>query len=184
LLQIKPLVPIVLDTALGLGDHSVGARAVSPPQETQRYAVGTFDTWPQLREAWQDATDRGLIPENFNFLAREQAFLGSALPTRDGRAVVVQVLPFLGSAPIVCTSGPLADSLTRRRQSGARSLKDALACWLIPRHARHFEDAVAANKILLWIRVVDADDERRACQWLLAHSSNSVGVHDLVLPGE
>jgi hypothetical protein len=40
------------------------------------------------------------------------------------------------------------------------------------------------GKILFWIRVADANDERRTCQSLLAHSSNSVGVHDLMLPGE
>ena len=66
----------------------------------------------------------------------------------------------------------------------ASSLKDALGLWLIPRHAAHFEDAVLAPRILLWIRVGDADDERLAYKCLLVHSSNSVGVHDLVLPGE
>jgi hypothetical protein len=38
--------------------------------------------------------------------------------------------------------------------------------------------------VLLWVRVADADDERLAYQCLLVHSSNCVGVHDLVLPGE
>ena len=88
------------------------------------------------------------------------------------------------AALIACTSGPLADRLLRRLAAGAHSLKEALGHWLIPRHAAHFEEAVRAGKILFWIRVGDADDERRAYQSLLAHSSNSVGVHDLVLPGE
>jgi hypothetical protein len=88
------------------------------------------------------------------------------------------------SEAIACTSGPLADSLLERIDSGAQSLKEALSRWLIPRHAAHFLDAVEAGRILFWIRVADADDERRACLSLLAHSSNSVGVHDLMLPGE
>jgi hypothetical protein len=67
--------------------------------------------------------------------------------------------------------------------SGARSLKEALRLWLIPRHAAHFQDAARAGKILFLIQVGDAADERRA-QTFLAHSSNSVGVDDLIRPGE
>jgi len=97
----------------------------------------------------------------------------------------MQALPFPGNLePITCTSGALADCLTERLIAGALSLKDALGHWLIPRHAAHLEDAILAGKILFWIRVGDADDERRAYHSLLAHSSNSVGVHDLVRLGE
>jgi hypothetical protein len=78
--------------------------------------------------------------------------------------------------------GPLADRFAERLRAGARTLEEALRHWLIPRHAAHFEDAVKAGKILLWIRVANADEERNAYQILLATSSNSVGVHDLVLP--
>ena len=77
-------------------------------------------------------------------------------------------------------SGPLADGLMERLRSGATSLKDALGPWLIPRHASQFDNAIRAGKILLWIRLADEDDEPRACQSLLAHSSDLVGVHDLV----
>jgi hypothetical protein len=98
--------------------------------------------------------------------------------------VTLQALVFSDSSELtVCTAGPLGDCLTRLH-SGARTLKEALGDWLIPRHAAHFENAVKAGKILLWIRVADADQERRAYQTLLASSSNSVGVHDLILPGE
>ena len=94
-------------------------------------------------------------------------------------------LPFPQSSELLaCTSGPLADCLMERLSSGAHSLKDALGRWLIPRHAAYFQNALQAGKILFWIQVGDAADERRACQTLLAHSSNSVGVHDLILPGE
>lgn len=36
-----------------------------------------------------------------------------------------------------------------------------------------------AGQILLWIRLADAEDERRAYQTLLAHSSTSVDAHEL-----
>lgn len=64
----------------------------------------------------------------------------------------------------------------------ASSLMDALALWLLPRDAAYFQDAVEAGDIQLWVRIVDANGERGACQSLLAFSSGSVGVHDLVSP--
>jgi hypothetical protein len=150
-----------------------------------RFAVGTFDSWPQVREALGDLRARGLVLDSFNCLALERAFAGKTLVAPNQEPVAIQSLGFPGGpAPIACTSGPLAGRLLERLAAGAHSLKEALGHWLIARHAAHLEDAVRTGKILFWIRVGDADDERRAYQSLLSHSSNSVGVHDLVLPGE
>ena len=150
-----------------------------------RFAVGTFDSWAQVRNALHDLRMRGLVLDSFNCLALERLVAGKTILAPDQEPVTVEALRFAESAePTVCTSGPLADCLLERIDSGAQSLKDALGRWLIPRHAAHFVEAVEAGKILFWIRVADADDERIACQSLLAHSSNSVGVHDLMLPGE
>lgn len=150
-----------------------------------RFVVGTFDTWPQVRDALRDLRARGLVLDSFNCLALARLFAGKTIVAPDHKPVDVEALPFVGSCEsMACTSGPLADRLTERIGSGAQSLKDALGRWLVPRHAAYFQDGVLAGKILFWIRVADAADERRACQSLLAHSSNSVGVHDLMLPGE
>ena len=149
----------------------------------QRYAVGTFDDWSQLRAALRDARARGLVLDGFNCLALERLFAAKTILAPTQEAVPVCALPFPdGVETIACTSGPLADCLRDRLRSGATSLKDALGHWLISRHAAQFENAVCAGKVLLWIRLADADDERRAYQSLLAHSTDLVGVHDLVLP--
>jgi hypothetical protein len=148
-----------------------------------RFAVGTFDTWPLVRGALRDARARGLVLNTFNWIALERVFAGKTIMAPSQKPVILQTLPFPeDTEPIVCTSGPLADCLTERLRAGARTLKEALGHWLIPRHARYFEDALKAGKILLWIRIANADEERNAYQILLATSSNSVGVHDLVLP--
>jgi hypothetical protein len=153
-------------------------------QPKLRFAVGTFETWPQVREALHDLRVRGVVLDCFNCLALKRAFSGKTIVAPKQEPLSVQALPFPDSAELIaCTAGPLADSLKARLDSGASNLKHALGLWLIPRHAAHFQDAVQAGRILLWIRVVDGDDERSACQSLLAHSLNSVGVHDLVLPG-
>lgn len=154
-------------------------------QPKLRFAVGTFDTWQQVHVALHDLRVRGLRLDSFNCLALELVFAGKTILAPDQQPVVIEALSFPDSPnPIASTCGPLAGCLLRRLRAGAKNLNEALAYWLIPRHAAHFQDAVEAGKILFWIPLTDADDERRAYQTLLAHSSNSVGVHDLVLPGE
>jgi hypothetical protein len=149
-------------------------------QTKLRFAVGTFDSWPQVREALRDARMRGLAFDGFNCLALERVFAGKTIMAPDQERVPIRLMPFPGDAePVACTSGALADRLMLCLDAGAGSLKDALCHWLIPRHAACFESVVLAGKILLWIRVASDDDERRAYQCLLAQSSNSVGVHDL-----
>jgi hypothetical protein len=146
-----------------------------------RFAVGTFATWQQLRDALQDVRLGGLTFDRFNCLALERVLVDEIVAASFKQPVHIQKLAFPDNVEACgCTSGPLADRLAQRLQSGAPSLKDALGHWLIPRHAAHFQEAVEDGKILLWIQLADTDEERRAYQSLLANSSNSVGVHDLL----
>jgi hypothetical protein len=152
-------------------------------QPKLRLAVGVFQGWPQLREALHDLRVRGLVLASFNCLALAPLFAGKTILAPDHKPIGVEMLPFAQSPELIaCTSGPLADCLMERIASGAQSLKEALSHWLIPRHAGYFQDAIEAGRILFWIEVSDADDERVACRTLLSHSLNSVGVHDFRLP--
>jgi hypothetical protein len=186
LIHIKPRRHAVENTVLSLIPSGPRAGIIPLTEKPKlRFAVGTFDSWAEVRNALHDLRVRGLVLDTFNCVALERLFAGKTIVAPDRKPVTVEVLRFAESSEaIACTSGPLADSLLERIDSGAQSLKEALSRWLIPRHAAHFLDAVEAGRILFWIRVADADDERRACLSLLAHSSNSVGVHDLMLPGE
>lgn len=148
-----------------------------------RFAVGSFDTWPQVRTAIRDLERRGVVLDSFNCLALRRAFTGKSIIAPSRERVAIHELAFPDSPDLLgCTSGPLAECLASRLDSGARSLKDALAFWLLPRHAAAFQDQVESGKILKWVRAANADDERRACQCLLANSSGPIGVHDLVRP--
>jgi hypothetical protein len=154
-------------------------------QNKLRFAVGTFDDWLPLREALQDERARGLDFDSFSWLSLERSFVGRTVVTPSEKPLIIQPLSFPNNAALIaCTSGPLANCLLQRLRLGANSLKDALGHWLIPRHAAHFQDVVEAGKIAPWIQITDANNERRACEWLLAHSSGSVGVHDLALHKE
>jgi len=154
---------------------------VEPPR--LRFVVGTFDAWSQLAMASQDLANHGIASKNLSFLALKHEFSGQCDPPSE---VVgsIRELPFsVGPKTICCTSGPVADCLVERQRLGARTLKDALGLWLIPRHATHFQGAVGNAHILIWVQVFDDEGERLANQSLLANGADFVGVHDLFTLG-
>jgi hypothetical protein len=155
----------------------------APPK--LRFAVGIFAGWEKLRGGVRDLGARGLSVDNVNCLALLKVFAPQTavaavrLPTPSH----LRGLAFpANSGPIACTSGPLAELLGHAARSGAASLGEALARWLLPRHADYLQERVEAGNIQLWVHIANTDDERHACQSLLALSSGAVGVHDLVSP--
>jgi hypothetical protein len=148
-----------------------------------RFAVGSFDSWLQLRAALDDLSSRGLAVDSISCLALERVFTGRMTIALFPDAASIAELPFSGgNEPVCCTAGPLRDFLLDRFRSGARSFKEVIGHRMVPRHAAYLQETVEQGKIQLWIRLANADDERRACQSLLANSSNSVSVHDLAAP--
>ena len=146
-----------------------------------RFAVGSFDTWGQLCPAVVEMERLGLASDRFNHVAQRQVFADQAAFERLNMPSTIEHLAFPESQkPVCCTRGNLADCLHERARAGARTFEDALGCWLLPRHASHFQAAVDRGRILAWVQLGDANDERNAYQVLLASSSNLVGVHDLV----
>jgi hypothetical protein len=144
---------------------------------TLRFAVAIFDTAAEVRAAVRELIAGGMSEKSFNCLGLRrvlsQAATGGAMSLRD--------LPFPSNANLTsATDGPVAACLAQRLGMGAETLMAALSHWLIPRHAALLQDAAAAGKIILWVQIFDNDEERRAYRSLLARSSNSVGVHDIV----
>ncbi len=146
-----------------------------------RFAVATFDTWDDLRNALQHLSLEGLRSDVTSCLGLQHVFTGAAPIAALPAAVAIQELPFPENLHrICCTAGQLAQCLAERLRAGAPTLKVALTHWLIPRHAAQLQEAVEAGRIILWVQLFDNESERRAYRSLLARSSNSVGVHDLV----
>lgn len=155
----------------------------SHPLPEFRFAVGIFDSWETLRGGVRDLSTRGLGLESLNCLGLRSVFAHettmSTAPLHDLLCLREFAFP-RNSGPIACTAGPLAERLGHAAHAGAASLSEALATWLVPRHADYLHERAEAGNMQLWVRVVDADDERGACHSLLALSSGAVGVHDLV----
>ena len=143
-----------------------------------RFAVGSFNSWLQFLGCLDELGREGVPFQNFNCLALQRVFVGRTFASQMKMPVPVKELAFRGGL-VCCSAGLLHDCLRRRLAEGAESLEDALSCWLVPRHAEFFQRVVENGKIQLWIRLLDAADERRAYRSLLASSSSSVGVHDL-----
>lgn len=148
-----------------------------------RFAVGIFDSWEEAAKGLRDLRLRGMDLQAVGFLALKRAFADEAFGEieRSTSARLYELAFPRNPEPICCTSGLLSDCLAARQSLGVPTLQQALGQWLVPRHAAHFGQAVDDGRILMCIQLFDADEERRACQSLLAHSSNSVGVHDLGL---
>ena len=105
-----------------------------------RFAVGMIDYWRQLEKTAGDMSARGLKLENLSSLGFERVLGGKRLHEPKARTIPVA---FSASPELIaCTPGIFAVCLTKRLESGARSLKDALGYWLMPRFAQQFENAV------------------------------------------
>jgi hypothetical protein len=154
----------------------IDANELVTDHPTLRFAIAAFDTWPEVQKAFRALHAGGKALTDISYLAQERV-LGEA-KANDDRQIVH--LFSATSGGIGCSEGPLAARVAGRFASGATTLKAALGRWLIARHAAHLQQAVEEGKVLLWAQLFDNDDERRAYQILLATSSNSVGVHDLV----
>ena len=148
---------------------------------TSRFAVATFDSWSGIHTTLQDLGTGGSKLSDLNCLGLHRVLAQSGGLTAAAPSLGLRELPFQKNPELIsCTSGPVADRLAWRLALGAPTLHSALAHWLIPRHAAQLQGAVQDGKIILWVQLFDNDDERRAYQSLLARSSNSVGVHDLL----
>jgi len=145
---------------------------------TLRFAVGVFDAWPEVDATVRELTGGGMNESAFSVLGLHRIL---AMASRGTSPASLRYLPFPTNPELIAaTVGPLADRLAARLEAKADTLASALGHWLIRRHAVQLQDAVAAGKIILLVQLFDYDGERRACQSLLARSSNSVGVHDIV----
>ena len=148
---------------------------------TSRFAVASFETWSSIHTTLQDLSSGGSKPSDLNCLGLHRVLAQGGGLTPAVPSLGLRELPFQKSAELIgCTFGPVADRLAWRLALGAPTLQSALAHWLIPRHAAHLQGAVENGRIILWVQLFDNDDERRAYHSLLARSSNSVGVHDLI----
>ena len=154
-------------------------RVTDPP--TLRFAVAVFDRWDAVNTAARDLGSGGTPLQNISCLGLHRVLARRTDVGFDSHSYALRDLPFPSEPELICcTVGSVAERLARRLNLGAQTLQDAPARWLIERHAAQLVQAIQGGKINVWVQLFDNDDERRAYQSLLAQSSDSVSVHDLV----
>ena len=150
-------------------------------QPTSRFAVAAFDSWSGVHTTLHDLSTGGSRINDLNCLGLHRVLAAAGGFGAKDPSLRLCALPFQHSPELIsCTLGPVAERLAWRLALGAPTLQVALGHWLIPRHAAQLQSAVNDGRIILWVQLFDNEDERRAYQSLLARSSNSVGVHDLI----
>jgi hypothetical protein len=138
-----------------------------------RFAVAAFNTLDAAQRASLEFASIPAAPSKLSYLGLHEVL--------DAGVANLQELPFPANRGLVaCSKGLVAERLAARIGGGAKSLRGALATWLIQRHAAEIERAVENGDIVVWVQLQDNEDERRAYRTLLAAGCHSVGVHDLV----
>lgn len=149
--------------------------------QIQRFAVAVFDSWDAVHRVARDLSNGFALPHNMSCVGLERvlAHRDDAGPAFD--AGILNQIPFPGETErVYCSVGPIAERLEKRAAAGEPSLQAALGHWLIARHAAQLAEAAHRGKIIVFVQLFNDDDERRAYRCLLAQSSCSVGVHDLI----
>ena len=78
-------------------------------------------------------------------------------------------------------TGPLSGRMAELAGTRELPIEGLLATWLPKRNADFLAGQLRAGRVLLWLQVDDAEEERQACSVLLDHSRQRVQVHDLPL---
>jgi hypothetical protein len=155
-----------------------GATLVEPKQA--RFAVGDFATWHAARETLRGLHSLGVPRNAVSVLGLRRHFQDQA-GSQDAPPLHLLELA-CGQSPdvVCCTSGMLAERLSDAFAKGAATLGDAFSRWLPLPTAQRIQRSISEGVLLVWVQVLDGNDERRACTGLLALCASGVEVHDLL----
>jgi hypothetical protein len=101
----------------------------------------------------------------------------------DAEGGLVGALLYVGgtaaAGAVVASGGTLAAVIAAAALAGGAGglVGSLLARWLDRRHAHYLQEQLDRGGLLLWVRTVDAEHERRALEILGRHSGRDVHVH-------
>jgi hypothetical protein len=103
----------------------------------------------------------------------------------EGKAAIVGGLFYVGAVAaagiVVASGGTAAAALIAAALAGGGGglIGAGLAQFIEHRHAHRLQEQLDHGGLLLWVRTLLVDDERRAIEILRAHGADDVHVHDL-----
>ncbi len=141
-----------------------------------RHAVGVLETADEVDGTLDELSVAG-IGHSVVSLTAPLDVSGTVSWKRPGDWVELGVRSRSGARLASC--GPLSEALVRLCTIEEAAIDALLARWLPGVNARFLAEQFDFGRILLWVHLLDADDERRACGVLLGNSRHGVQVHDL-----
>ena len=161
--------------------------AFSTYDQKSRHAVGVFQEITSLQLSLQRLIQSGVRRKALCLAAQRNSiedlghYGGVGGPGDDLLGLMRDIIEFAsgnGRSQIRLSRSGLADCMGGWPPHGGSLSGQWLERWLIPRHARMLENHLAAGRYLLWVRIYNAEDEKRVCTILLTHSQFSIHVHD------
>jgi hypothetical protein len=182
---------------------------VEQEARTVREAVGIFNRPVDLQDAIDELLSSGFHRAELGLLASEQAVkekLGhrhekvsmladdptvpraayvstEAIGDAEGGLIggLVYVGAMAAAGAIVASGGTLAALVAGAALAGGAGglIGSILAKWVGDRHAHHLQEQMDRGGLLLWVRIREAEDEKRAVEILKKHSGSEVHVHAL-----
>ena len=156
-----------------------------------RHVVAVFHDGARLREALRALDLGGVRASNLCLLAGQKTVEDRLHPSLEGasRDILSSLLNAMAETgtvyrfgPVLVSAGSLANFFSKSQHEKPKAVGSLLERWLLFRHAVCLQEELDAGGCLLWVRVRDGEEERRACGILLRHSERPVQVHDLI-PG-
>ena len=174
-----------------------------------REAVGVFHDEVALQSAADELLTAGFDRSHLSLLAGEHAvetklghaygkvseleddpevpslaYVGSDSRT-EAKAVLTGGLAYIGAVgtagAIVASGGTVAAALVGAAMAGGAGglIGSTLSRFIENHHANRLQEQLDHGGLLLWVRTLDGDHERRACEILKRNGAEDVHVHDL-----
>ena len=161
-----------------------------------REAVGVFHDEKSLQSAVDALLIVGFDRCHLSLLAGQnsiEAKLGHRFEKvsdsrTEGKGVLVGVLFYVGACAaagaVVASGGTAAAALIAGAVAGGGGglIGAAFARFLEQRHAHRLQEQLDRGGLVLWVRTLSPEDERRAVETLRANDGDDVHVHDLPKP--
>ena len=85
------------------------------------------------------------------------------------------------SRPLVVSAGALSELFLQAGAGPGVEISPILEAWMPHKQSLFIENLLAAERLLLWVRIPNLDFEAPICRTLLTHSPYSVQTHDIAM---
>jgi hypothetical protein len=144
-----------------------------PSNDSAQYVFAVFDNWETLQTVTEELA------------ARAPNSSPAVLARRDSLPIAVSCEPLKSAVDlhfaqshhrISCTSGRIAERLSKNSASGIRSLSDALHSWLSSDQSWQLQRHVEEGHLVLWMQPTTAEEFDAVCGRLVQASPHIVGI--------